>query len=215
MKELKHISYVEGLSALGHFSMEKMRVRRISSKSMNTWREGATTMEPGSFLWFSVTRQEGTRTKWNTRGTIWITWSTSLLWQSAGSVRAQRGCGVSLEIFRSHPDRGLSSLLQMALLEHGFRQDNLQQTLPISIILGFSEHTQWVCRKREDDKLKEALKIFPRAMVSSCWIRDLFYAGLLHPLSFTQAVLLAVCSALKENCCLISSYKILYSHHVR
>lgn len=148
-------------------------------------------------------------------GTIWITWSTSLLWQSAGSVRAQRGCGVSLEIFRSHPDRGLSSLLQMALLEHGFRQDNLQQTLPISIILGFSEHTQWVCRKREDDKLKEALKIFPRAMVSSCWIRDLFYAGLLHPLSFTQAVLLAVCSALKENCCLISSYKILYSHHVR
>lgn len=157
-----------------------------------------------------------TETNWKTRCSMWTWERTSVMWGN-GTVElvSQRGCGVSLEIFRSHPDRGLSSLLQMALLEHGFRQDNLQQTLPTSIILGFSEHTQWVCRKREDDKLKEALKIFPRAMVSSCWIRDLFYAGLLHPLSFTQAVLLAVCSALKENCCLISSYKILYSHHVR
>lgn len=103
----------------------------------------------------------------------------------------------------------------MALLEHGFRHDNLQQTLPISAILGFCEHTQWECRKREDEKLKEALNIFPRAMLSSRWIWDLFYAGLLHPLIFTQAVLLAVYSAFKENCCLISSYKILYSHHVR
>ena len=138
MKELKHISYVEGLSALGHFSMEKTRVRRSSSQSMNTWREGATTMEPGSFLWFSVTRQEGTRTKWNTRGTIWITWSTSLLWQSAGSVRAQRGCGVSLEILRLTWTQSWTQLW-VSLLEQGLDQMDPEVTANFnhSVILWF------------------------------------------------------------------------------
>ena len=58
MKGLEHLSYEERLIDLGLFSLEKRRLRETLSMYINTQREGAKKMEPGSFQWCLVTAQE-------------------------------------------------------------------------------------------------------------------------------------------------------------
>ena len=56
------LSYEERLRELGLFSMEKRRLRGISSIYINTLREGVKRMKPGSFQWHAVTGPEATGT---------------------------------------------------------------------------------------------------------------------------------------------------------
>ena len=59
-------------------------LRRISSVSMNTWREGAMRTKPGSCQWRPVPGQEAVDTKWNTGGSLWTPENTSVLCTGSG-----------------------------------------------------------------------------------------------------------------------------------
>lgn len=70
-----------GWESWGQFSLEK-RPRRISPKSINTWRESAKRTEPGSFQWLPEGGQEATATIWIPGGYDLTTGSISLLYTS-------------------------------------------------------------------------------------------------------------------------------------
>ena len=57
----------------GNVTLEKLRLREAL---INSWRQGAKTMEQGSFQWCPVTGQEPVGTHWNTGGSLWTSGNT-------------------------------------------------------------------------------------------------------------------------------------------
>jgi len=55
----------------GLCSLEKGRHRGTSSKSINTWREKAKTLETGFAQWFPLPGQEAMGTNWHAGGSLW------------------------------------------------------------------------------------------------------------------------------------------------
>jgi len=70
MKGWEHLSCEERLRELGLFSLEKRRLRGDLLMSINTCREGAKRMEPGSPQQCPVTGPEVMGTNWNTGGLL-------------------------------------------------------------------------------------------------------------------------------------------------
>lgn len=99
-------------------------------------------MEPSSCHMCPVPGPETLGTKWSTGGSIWPSDSTSELvtehWQR---LAAQRGCAISsLDIFKSHVDVVLGTLLWESLLGRGWSRWT-QRALPTPAVLGFCEIT--------------------------------------------------------------------------
>jgi len=96
------------------------------SMSMNTWKETAAKMEPHSSQGCPVARQEATGTNWDTGGTVWTTWITSVLHR----------CQISW----SHLAVALGILLWVSLLWEGWAIGT-QRSLPTcqSLILEFCD----------------------------------------------------------------------------
>ena len=68
--QVKILSCEEKLREQGLFSLEKNRLREISSMHTNIWRDDVKKREPGSFLWCPGTGEEAMGTNWNTGGSI-------------------------------------------------------------------------------------------------------------------------------------------------
>jgi len=92
----------------------------ILPMSINTWREDAKRMEPGTLQRCPVPVQTAVGTSWNTGGSLWTPGSTSVL---CGQLSTGTGYPEAMEspswrsAFKSYLDVALSLLLWVLLLE--------------------------------------------------------------------------------------------------
>ena len=128
-----NISYEETLRELGLFSLKKRRLMRgILSMYINTWREGAKRMEPGSFQWCPVTGLQAMGTNWNTGGSLQTSGNTFSLWGGPST-----GTGCPGRLWSLHPWRYSKSIWRQSwatgsmccCLSRGITPDDLQRYL--------------------------------------------------------------------------------------
>lgn len=118
---LKHLLY--GRRA-GTVQPGKRMLKGLLSMCINTWREGAKGMRPGS--WCPVTGKEAVGTNKSTKGEIWTPGSTSVLWKGLNRVTRDIVESVSLEVFITWLVTVLSTLVCVSLLEEGLNQMDLK-----------------------------------------------------------------------------------------
>lgn len=118
LEGLEHLCCGERLRELGWLSLEQSRLWGMESMPVNTSREGAKRMEPGSSQWCLVTGPETTGTNWTTGGSLWTPWNGFSVW---GWHRHRLPHEVmespSLELFGGCLDMVLGNWLWMFLLE--------------------------------------------------------------------------------------------------